>query len=202
MDSWPPNAFSPLAAHRYAYCENDPASRIDPHGLFSSIPFGNLVHYLISKEFEGSGPGRISNLGVSTLVGSVIPFFGRWRPDLIDNVSRQIYEIKTVREAPIGFWKLEGYLLMMNWSDPVKAPPWTAGTPESFTPESPIHLPMGFTVVVFPPVHGVIAYDVFNFPLAFAGLAALAISSRAADGARLTAQLGTAVLIASFGIGL
>jgi RHS repeat-associated protein len=188
------NAEDPRSLHRYAYALGDPVNRTDPSGLLSNFVYGQRVHQIIGVDFIAGDPSmRDADIGISTILDDVIPIFGRLRPDLIDFRFKQIYEIKTVRQFAEGLWQLQGYLLMLNWADPDKTHPWTAGIgyipPKAF-PVGPLA-----TAVTFPPLGGVITYEVFDaLPIVLA-LAAVAIKSTAAMMAQVGQQVGLAITI-------
>lgn len=61
----------PLSLHKYLYCANDPVNRTDLTGntWFEAAANGRLVHKKIGEHFRQSGPGRISNRWISTILG-------------------------------------------------------------------------------------------------------------------------------------
>jgi hypothetical protein len=139
---------------------------------------------------------RDADLGVSTIVGDIVPFIGKLRPDLIDYRAKQIYEIKTVRGFTEGQWQLRGYLLGLNWADPDKTHPWTAGA-GYFPPKA---FPVGAlaTAVTAPPIGGVITYEVFDALPIVLGLAAVAAKSAASQVAQVASQTMQAIMLNTF----
>jgi hypothetical protein len=81
------------------------------------------------------------------------------RPDLTDLGSQEVYEIKPTNSAPLGYVQLAGYLLILNKYDPLHRS-WTPG--ESYSPPTPIPLDQLTIAIVYPPVGGVIIYEVLN----------------------------------------
>lgn len=188
----------PLTLHRYLYASADPVNRTDPSGYFSDLIYGQRVHEAIGIDFANSGPERDWDLAISRIVGRT-PWVGRLRPDLIDSLNKQIYEIKTIRGFAEGQAQLTGYLLILNWADPDKSRPWTRGTVANYRPPSNIPLGLGAFAIVGPPVGGVITYDVFDLKVVGAALATVAVMSMSAQGTQLTGQVATASLVVAFG---
>jgi hypothetical protein len=126
---------------------------------------------------------------------------GRYRPDLIDTLNKQLFEIKTIREWPEGLAKLRLYLLIFNWADPDKTRPWTAGTAQVYSPTQNI-IPLdtwGTYAIVAPPQLGIITYDVVNLPSTIATLATVAIRFASASTASLAGRAAIATQLAVSG---
>ena len=114
-------AEEPGSLHRYLYAIANPVNRSDPSGLVSNFVYGQRVHQILGFDFVDKNPlERDADLGINAILGDVIPFVGKLRPDLIDYYNKQIYEIKTVRQYAQGLTQLTGYLLILNWADPTR----------------------------------------------------------------------------------
>ena len=181
----------PQTLHRYLYANADPVNRTDPSGYISNLVYGTRVHLEIGLDFAFSGPGRDWDLAISRVVGPT-PYVGRLRPDLIDFVNKQIYEIKPITQIAEGQFQLTGYILILNWADPDKSRPWTRGTAANYRPPSTIPLGLGAMALVSPPVLGVIAYDVYDLKVVIATLAAIAVASMTAQMSEISLDIGVA----------
>jgi RHS repeat-associated protein len=171
MDEYEGDAESPVSLHKYLYVANNPLTLTDPTGYsLSNLVYGAIVHRKIGENFVQSGPGRFSDTSIATILGIGVPG-GSLRPDLTDTLSNEVYEIKPTASAPLGYPQLAGYLIVLNMFDPLKRV-WIPGS--TYMPPSPIQLDAGTIAVVYPPLEGVIVYEVLNF-VEILGLAALAI---------------------------
>jgi RHS repeat-associated protein len=184
----------PSTLHRYLYASGDPVNRTDPSGYISNLIYGQRVHEYIGLDFETSAPGRDWDLAISRIVGKT-PYVGRLRPDLIDFLNKQIYEIKPVTQIAEGEFQLTGYILILNWADPDKSRPWTRGTAANYTPPRTIPVGYGAMALVTPPVLGLIVYDVYDLKVAIAALAAIAVASMTAQMSEISADIGVAAFV-------
>jgi len=98
--------------------------------------------------------------------------------------------------------QLGGYIGVLNINDPVHL--WLPGLPSDFTPDSVYDIGVaGIYAKVFPPVSGVILYQLYNTNLILAdfALTLLGYAARAelAAGAELAADFAQATLLGVFG---
>jgi RHS repeat-associated protein len=171
MDGYEGDTESPVSLHRYLYAGDNPVTSTDPTGYsLSNLIYGGIVHRKIGEDFVQSGPGRFSDTSISTILGAAVPG-GSLRPDLTDTLTNEVYEIKPTASAALGYPQLAGYLIVLNRFDPLKRV-WVPGS--TYMAPSPIQLDSGTIAIVYPPVGGVIIYEVLNF-IEVLGLAALAI---------------------------
>jgi hypothetical protein len=167
MDTYAGNNEDPLSLHKYLYVEDDPVDKVDPWGTtFMDIINGQFVHRRIGLDFVGSGPERLSDSWISTILSlehpnqefPIIPL----RPDLIDMGEHKLFEIKPLTSGPLGVAQLVSYLEILNHFDPLNH--WTAGTRFDYTPPSTIKIGYGAWAKVQGPRDGVITYEVLDLP--------------------------------------
>ena len=61
---------------------------------------------------------HLSDTTINTILVSTVPG-GSLRPDLTDLGSQEVYEIKPINSAALGYVQLGGYLLILNKYDPL-----------------------------------------------------------------------------------
>jgi len=203
----------PLTLHRYLYASGDPVSATDPTGAISSLVYGVEVHAKIGLHFIQSSPNdRVSNRRINTVLGTKVSWVGWLRPDLVDRTTFEVYEIKAIGGVvptgsfgyAEGYRQLQDYLLILNHQDPQNRP-WHEGG--SYVPPKTIALGPGAWAIVFPPVNGVILYDVASVPLtgglllAAGGLAlsGAATAANAASAATTGLKMAASLLVGLFG---
>jgi hypothetical protein len=117
-----------------------------------------------------------------------VPGLSRFRPDLVDERTSEVYEIKPLGSFPLGVAQLNGYLIMLNLSDR-SGRYWISGM--SFVPNPEINLDDKNTVaLVTPPVDGVITYEVINL----VEYTAMALAAASTQLASLEMDVGVATL--------
>jgi hypothetical protein len=79
------------------------------------------------------------------------------RPDLAAPVEHVIFEVKSIDDADESYVKMDLYLGLLSYLDPVRG--WDAGQPYQYTPKPKIDV-LGYPVIVFPPSFCVIVYYV------------------------------------------
>ena len=89
--------------------------------------------------------------------------FGVFRPDLVlrNAGGGEVWEIKSVGEAPLGAVEVVYKSLILNALDPAGGT-WVAGSASSYMPPPILDLGAGVIAFVFPPVGGVITYQVLD----------------------------------------
>jgi RHS repeat-associated protein len=159
LDLFEGNYQDPPSLHKYLYAGGDPVDSSDPTGRTpSNFIYGNKVHTYIGADFTSQAPNRYSNVSINTVLGASVPG-GSLRPDLVDKNTEEVYEIKPLDSAALGYPQLAGYLIILNRYDPLKRV-WVPGS--SYLPPDVVPLD-GLTVAfVSAPAGGVIIYQVFN----------------------------------------
>ena len=187
MDSYEGNSEDPLSMHKYLYAEVDPVDSIDPTGRsLSNFVYGGIVHDKVGADFLTGGVDRFYDNTINTILGTSVPG-GSLRPDLADRATQQVYEIKPVNSASLGYPQLAGYLIVLNRFDPLKRT-WIPGL--TYFPPPVVKLDSLTIALVSPPVGGVIIYEVLNVVEIYA-LAAIAIKSMVPQ---LETEFGAATL--------
>ncbi len=162
---------SPVSLHRYLYCGNQPLNRIDPSGLlWIDLFYGKKVHDFIGYDFISRRTGvGIYDRSLNTILETNLLLGGLLRPDLVDMEDYEVYEIKPILSADMGYAQLWIYLGLMNLFDPEKRK-WHAGT--TYLPPKTVPLDRLAVAIVFPPKGGVILYQVFDLkPIIAAAMA-------------------------------
>ena len=170
----------PLTLHKYLYANGNPVHQIDPSGL-ATTGTGQLVHDRIAAIFVSQNPqlspgqGRIAsqNLKIQKLWtqiginGATIPYSEVSRPargkepDLVDFDERNFYEIGTIKDRTKKIREIKSkYVDPMNnalkylgRSDEI----WSGGS--TFVAPPIMRVANGVTVLVLPPMQGVISYQ-------------------------------------------
>ena len=171
MDPWEGRADEPITLHRYLYAGNDPVNRLDPSGEGFFEPsdpiFGTRVHYKIAEIFGcAKGPGgrslrRLCNREINTILRAAgasgysvrVPL----KPDLVDLDTTEVYEIKPLLSSLVGHDQLVGYLILLNFGNPIHF--WEPGSATTF-PTPPSITVDGRRVVLTPPLSGLIIYTI------------------------------------------
>jgi RHS repeat-associated protein len=197
-ESYEGDQSDPSSLHKYVYCANNPANRIDPGGnipIVSNFFYGNKVHEAIYEDFKLSALGvrREANLAVSTIIGvPYIPVLTAGRPDLIQypasGMAGEIYEIKPAGSFIEGQVQLQWYLTMLNALDPQKRR-WNAGSFATYSPPSFVPIGFGVFATVSPPIRGVILYQVIDLRITVAVLATYYATQIETDLAEATLEL-------------
>ncbi|MBZ4421853.1 RHS repeat-associated core domain-containing protein [Myxococcus sp. RHSTA-1-4] len=185
-----PEPFEPSTLHRYLYADADPVNRNDPSGEVSNLIWGRRVHRDIGTHFVNQSPGsRVADQSISRILGYRVPFAGRMRPDLTDLGTYEVYEIKPLGSYPEGLAQLTGYVLSLRYFDPAKRH-WDYGS--TYIPPVIMQIEPMVYALVSPPVQGVIIYEVLDFRLYLAAIAAYGAYS-------LSTSISMAMTTASFG---
>ena len=174
------NLQDPQSLHKYLYCHANPVNATDPSGkLFSNRTYGIFVHAAIGRHFVAGGPGRFSDAQINTILGTNLTFVGIQRPDLVDTGlsmmsmnTCEVYEIKPVGEHIFGIATLAYYLAVLNSLDPAGRT-WIPGL--TYMPPSIIPIKTTAFAIVYPPLAGVIHYQVVNLKPAIALVTAYAL---------------------------
>ncbi|HMN13166.1 MAG TPA: CARDB domain-containing protein [Bellilinea sp.] len=164
----------PLSLNKYVYAHANPVNNLDPSGMLvctSTMDWGNTVEAHLIPDFRSQFPDMVANVSINTILaryGLRAPFFGRMMPDLVDYEGLrkdykypQIYEIKSLWDAPKGALQLARYLLALNSAElqanlmsPQRT--WIGGI--TYVPDPVIPLAPGVVAYVFPPAEGLILY--------------------------------------------
>lgn len=207
--------YDPVTLHRYLYASCDSIDRIDPSGcsdLFIAYR-GSSVHSVIGADFLNKGVfgTRFANYNqISALLGlPLIAKLTSFKPDLIDMSNpfrRPVFEIKpfTLNGLADGIFDLARNISILNavstfcplignglptfvpgncddyTYDPVLIAPIPDFGPETFHTQ---------TAIVFPPINGLILYDVVDSNWAN-GEVRLRQSQEAAQQAQALARTG------------
>jgi RHS repeat-associated protein/fibro-slime domain-containing protein len=180
MDPFAGNNFDPQSLHRYTYVQNNPVNGVDPSGrLFSNPVYGIFVHAAIGRHFVAGGPGRFSDARINTILGTNLTLVGIQRPDLVDTGlsmmgmnTCEVYEIKPVGEHALGTATLTYYLTILNTFDPTGRT-WIPGL--TYMPPSIISINTTAFAMVYPPLAGVVQYQVVDLKPAIALVTAYAL---------------------------
>jgi hypothetical protein len=90
----------------------------------------------------------------------------------VDKTTEEVYEIKPVASAMLGYPQLAGYLIILNRYDP-QGRTWVPGI--TYFPPTTIQLDSLTFALVSPPAGGIIVYEVIN-GVEIVGLITLAIA--------------------------
>src|SRR5208337_2073175 len=199
MDTYEGDDEVPLSLHKYSYTQVDPVDGLDPSGFsLADLIRGQEVHQKIGAIFRLwaydpiLGPG-LSDPTIKQVLGRSVPGFSRFRPDLVDRRTGEVYEIKPIGSESLGYSQLGGYLIILNLSDPLHRA-WIPG--ESFQPPdlpSFLELDPNTVAIIDPPLEGLITYEVLDSrELVADGLLSLAGAVRLASAASSaeTAEIG------------
>src|SRR5205807_4872 len=156
MDPTEGVSFDPASLHKYLYAAANPVNLSDPNGLMFSNPiFGMIVHSQISAHFKSTGPDRMANRWISTILdmkllkSAALYALGlNLRPDLVDRMTHEVYEVKPMGEYLQGSWQLQEYLFLLNLLD--GGSNWHLGT--TYRPQSIVNVMWGVIATVDPPV--------------------------------------------------
>jgi RHS repeat-associated protein len=154
----------PQSLHRYLYCHNNPVNGADPTGLVFWTPYhGTILHQKIGWDFRNSSFNLLyaNYVNINTILGTRLSLFGLQRPDLVDMVTNEVYEIKPTGMYITGAAQLGWYLLLLNSFDPLHRV-WKPGI--TYIPKPMIEVYPGCVALVSPPVAGVIQYEVIDMP--------------------------------------
>jgi hypothetical protein len=96
---------------------------------------------------------------ISTILGRQVPYFGLYRPDLVDSGTGQVYEIKPfgVDQYLQGIAQLTLYVSTLRVADPLDRP-WSYGS--TYDPPRTLNVDMGVVAFVGPPIKAVIQYEI------------------------------------------
>jgi hypothetical protein len=176
----------------------------------ADILYGQRVHAAIGAIFTGpnwAGLLGLSDPTIKQVLGKSVPGFSRFRPDLVDLRTGEVYEIKPIGSETLGYQQLAGYLIILNTSDPSHRA-WVPG--ETFQPPvlpEMIELDPKTVALIEPPILGLIVYEVINsneliadggFSLAAA--VRLSETAEEAEEAELGTEVGGAGLAAEAGV--
>jgi RHS repeat-associated protein len=196
---------SPLSLHKYLYVQGDPVDGIDPSGYtLADILYGQRVHDEIGAAFlkwTGGPPLGLYDPTIKQVLGRSVPGFSRFRPDLVDIRTNEVYEIKPASASVLGYQQLAGYLIILNLSDPVHRL-WIPG--ETFQPPdlpTTIELDPKTVALVDPPLLGLITYEVLNANELLAWGTLTVAGAMAAAEADLELSVGVATLNTSLAPG-
>lgn len=97
---------TPLALHKYLYGQADPVDGLDPTGYsLADILYGQQVHDDIGAAFlkwTGAANG-LYNATIKQILGKSIPGLSRFKPDLVDKRTGEVYEIKPIAAEELGY---------------------------------------------------------------------------------------------------
>jgi len=213
MDTYEGDDEVPLSLHKYSYTQVDPVDGLDPSGFsLADLIRGQEVHQKIGAIFRLwaydpiLGPG-LSDPTIKQVLGRSVPGFSRFRPDLVDRRTGEVYEIKPIGSESLGYSQLGGYLIILNLSDPLHRA-WIPG--ESFQPPdlpSFLELDPNTVAIIDPPLEGLITYEVLDSRelvadglLSLAGAVRLASAASSAETAEIGLDVGVAGLNAQAGL--
>jgi len=106
MDSYEGQSQDPESLHKYLYVSSDPINRVDPSGFLSRFEYaaiGRIVHAEISLHFVSSD--RVNRYANYVSIQQILEDFDidapgeAIRPDLVDMLSKEVYEIKPDRDG-------------------------------------------------------------------------------------------------------
>jgi hypothetical protein len=159
MDSFEGDETDPLSLHKYLYVSANPVNAVDPSGEFlvSNFIYGQQVHDEIGKDFEAKIGGSLYDKSINSILGTSAKG-GGIRPDLIDMVDHEIYEIKPSGAEVLGYAQMAGYLILLNRLD--KKNFWMPGY--TYMPPPIIQLNAHAAALVSMPRAGLITYDVLD----------------------------------------
>jgi len=155
------NFLDPQSLHKYIYVHDNPTNGVDPSGRFFSSPYhGPIVHAKIGAHFiETSTNDRLSNRRINTILKTKVKWWGWNQPDLVDRTTTEVWEIKPLGTYHLGKVILGWYLYLLNTYDPL-GQLWKPGA--TYTPPSVVQIDAMSFACVFPPIDGVIEYEVFD----------------------------------------
>ena len=165
----------PWTLNAYPYVAGDPINARDPSGRIPDwlvpIIVGSAVHRAIGADFVENAIPAFSGLSdrtINTILGDGSLCYRaesqrdcRRRPDLVNRVSYEVYEIKTRSEQVAGQRQLGEYLALLHNYDRYAYRSWQAGV--SYEPPASIEVQalMGYwAVTIDDPQFGVITYKV------------------------------------------
>jgi len=205
MDSYEGEDEIPLSLHKYLYVQGNPVDGADPSGYtLADILYGQRVHDEIGAAFlrwTGGPPLGLYDPTIKQILGRSVPGFSRFRPDLVDLRTNEVYEIKPVSASVLGYQQLGGYLIILNLSDPLHRL-WIPG--ETFQPPdlpTTIQLDPNTVALVDPPLLGLITYEVLNANELLAWGTLTVAGAVAASEADLELSVGVATLNTSLAPG-
>jgi RHS repeat-associated protein len=184
-DSYAGDPQSAVSLHKYLYSAGDPVDNVDPSGnLFvSTLLYGQFVHDFIGDHFERTVPGGLYDAPINDILNANVPG-GSLRPDLIDTINHQVYEIKPALSTSLAFGQLAGYLVLLTKSDPSHNI-WSPGV--SYAPPTAIQIKPGTVAFVTGPTAGIITYYVVDLTEAVGMIAAYGV-------AQITVAVSTATM--------
>ena len=162
LDPYAGSSYDPQSLHKYLYCHGDPVNGIDPSGLlFSSLYHGKIVHDQIGADFMEHGINPIYDTSINSILelGRGTSIWGLCRPDLVEIMTGEVYEIKPIGSYIQGVAQLGWYLALLNVNDPLKRV-WIPGS--SYSPPSVVRIDNFSIALVSPPAMGVIQYQVID----------------------------------------
>jgi len=191
MDTWEGDPESPQSLHKYFFANGSPVNATDPSGYITDLVlaalYGQRVHELIGDHFEIT-TGGISNRSINTIIG----VRNYLRPDLVNVLTGEVYEIKPTASFAEGVLQLTVYLGILNILDPEKRR-WVPGF--SYFPPPLLRLTNLTVALVQVPIVGVITYQVRNLAIDVLTLAFVT----SAVTAEMRLSIGTATLTAQYG---
>jgi RHS repeat-associated protein len=179
----------PPSLHKYLYTSANPVNAVDPSGEFlvSNFVYGQQVHDEIGADFNKKIGGGLYDKSINFILGTSATG-GGIRPDLIDVVDHEIYEIKPSGAEALGYTQLAGYLILLNRLD--KKNFWMPGY--TYTPPPIIQLNARAAALISMPKAGLITYDVLDQVEILSLISAVATY-------QLYTMVGTAQLTAQYG---
>ena len=202
MDQGEGDDEDPISLHKYLYAESNPVSNADPTGYdILSLILGQKVHTLLGNDFlkwaATNGHIGLSNATIKQILGYSVPGLSRFRPDLVDLTSHEVYEIKPIDSEALGYGQLGGYLIILNEDDRLNRL-WLPG--ESYIPPFLLDLGDGMhNALVDPPFEGVITYQIVGIEQVFV-LVAVGVKATQAALGELSMDVGVAGLEAAAGV--
>jgi len=190
MDAFAGYCEDPLSLHKYVYVHDNPTNGHDPTGRsLMDLFYGQRVHDEIGRHFLSTGYMRYYDQPIRDILGPISSWWQWHRPDLADATTTEVWEIKPALSYLEGKVQLGWYLFLLNRNDPAGRT-WKPGM--SYAPPSSVKIGPLAMALVFPPLGGVITYEVIDPKPAIAFVTTYAISQFNLDWSRQSLQYALA----------